>query len=75
MSEYSPAWAPHVTGTYGERVPDGDGGWEEQKVHIVCSECGAKWVATCTSGNPRSHVTQFAKAHAHRDPLLGKLRS
>lgn len=67
---YSPAWAPHVEGSYPERVVDPETGEAEpQLVRMRCGVCGDEHRVLCSSGAVRQWVLQFAKVHLHRDPL------
>lgn len=68
---YTPQWAPHVTGTFPEKVIDEDGQHEPQLVRMSCSICNATHQVTCTSGATRQHIQTFAVVHAHRDPMRG----
>jgi hypothetical protein len=69
-SEWSPTWAPHVKGIYPSRTFDPITGQpDEQKISIQCQICGATWQVICTSGLVRSHISNFAKSHLHRDPF------
>ncbi len=72
--DWSPPWAPHVKGSYTVRVRGESGFCEPQKIRMQCDfelepgrTCGATWQTVCTSGNVRSHINNFAKAHAHQD--------
>lgn len=73
--EWSPPWAPHVKGKYTPRKRGDEGFCEPQTVLMVCTHkdpetgklCGANWQTKCSSGNVRSHINNFAKAHAHKD--------
>ena len=75
LIEWSPPWAPHVLGRYTPRERDEVTGLcEAQQVFMVCrfrnpdgTLCGQTWQTTCASGNVRSHINNFAKAHAHKD--------
>lgn len=68
--KYSPHWAPHVDGSYTERVLDPEtGAPEKQWVHARCGICGEEMRRPCDSGRVRMHVANFALLHLHRDPL------
>lgn len=72
--EWRPPWALHVKGEYTPRERGPSGFCEPQRVRMVCEfelspgqRCGQTWQTTCASGNVRSHINNFAKAHAHFD--------
>lgn len=73
--QWSPAWAPHVLGSYTERVRDpGTGLCEPQHITMLCGfrhadgkVCGAAWQTTCATGNVRGHINRFAQVHAHKE--------
>jgi ribosomal protein S27AE len=68
--ESSPACAPHVTGRYPPRRYDPQvGGFETVTVELSCSKCGDVHKVACSSGQPRSHVANYAVVHLHRDAL------
>lgn len=68
--EWRPDWAKHVLGRFTRRTVDPDTRLPEpQKVEIKCEQCGATWQVQCSSGLVRNHINNFAKSHAHRDPL------
>ena len=66
---WSPPFAPHVDGRWTRRVLAEDGTTEPQKVEMVCTHCGDKWQATCSTGLVHGHVQKFALLHLHRDVL------
>lgn len=67
MPDWSPQWAPWVTGSWPERVIDPETGEAEvQLVQLVCSKCSATFQVPCTSGAVRKHVQAFALVHSHR---------
>ncbi len=67
---YSPRWASHVVGTYDVRTFDPEtGAPSEQRIDILCRQCGVSHVVFCQTGNVREHVAIFARIHAHRDPM------
>jgi hypothetical protein len=68
---YRPKWAPHVAGSYTEREFDPEERrYLPQQWQASCEVCRAQhgpvW---CESGLVRDHVSTFALAHLHRDPL------
>lgn len=75
--EWSPSWAPHVKGRYTRRTVDEVTRMPEpQQVRIVCTHrddegkmCGETWQTSCSSGNVRRHIQNFAMNHIHKDPL------
>lgn len=69
--EFRPRWASHVLGEYTERTVDTETMIPEpQKWKATCEICKETWgPATCDSGMVRSHISKFAIAHAHRNPL------
>jgi hypothetical protein len=71
MSEqtYSPEWAPHVTGRYSPRKHDKGGDPVPMTVLMTCSKCGAGRRVNSATGQVRSAICRFARAHLHRDPL------
>lgn len=70
MPTYSPTWAPHVVGTYPERVIDRETGEADpQLVEMVCTICRDTHRVKCTTGAVRQWILRFAANHIHRDPL------
>jgi hypothetical protein len=69
VEQWTPPFAPHVTGTYERRTFDEDGMPLEQKVTADCSKCGGHWEGHCSTGQVRTHIARFATVHLHRDPL------
>ena len=70
---YSPAFAPHVLGTYTPREYDPIAAKHEpQTVRATCTKCGEVYgPAECASGRVRQHVDAWAVAgHLHRDPMI-----
>ena len=68
--EFRPRWAPHVKGEHTARVVDERGVPEPQRWKCTCEVCGAiHGPVVCDSGMVRKHISNFAIAHAHRDPL------
>ena len=65
---YSPLYALHVKGRYTPREYV-DGKHEPQIVEAVCETCGQRYRAECRQGQPRAHVSRFARLHLHRHPL------
>jgi hypothetical protein len=70
---WGPAWAPHVQGSWEDRTLDEDGLPQEAHVEAACSECGATYQRTCTSGLMRDHIARFALVHVHRDSFTHPL--
>ena len=60
---WSPTFAPHVVGTFGERKLDDDGNPEPQRIEMVCNVCKATHRYDCTSGAVRSRISSFAASH------------
>lgn len=73
MPSYSPPWAPHVTGSYGERefeeANDGTMQLVPIRIDMSCSLCNATHRHVCPSGAVHQWIQRFALAHVHRDPM------
>lgn len=75
--EWSPAHVPHVKGRYRPRTYDPETGLPEpQDFEAECghvnehgSRCGGRRVGSCTSGQVRARIQEFAARHVHDDPL------
>lgn len=80
--EWSPAYAPHVVGSYERDREVGPSGMPDaQQIRAVCNVCkanckcprslpcgcGAEWRGSCNSGAVRQHISRFAALHLHRD--------
>jgi hypothetical protein len=65
-SHWSPQWASHVIGLFGERTEEG------QRYRCYCTICGIEHRGVCLTGAVRNHVTHFAAAHYHKDPFTAR---
>lgn len=63
--QWSPSWAPHVTGSYGEREFDDYGKPLEQRIDLRCSVCQDFHVHHCTTGAVRRRISYYASHHIH----------
>ena len=73
LVRYSPAFAPHVEGTYTPREYDPVlARHEPQTVRAKCTRCGEEYgPAECQSGRVRQHIDNWAVGnHLHRDPMI-----
>ncbi len=66
---WSPQNVPHVSGRYERRRWDASGLPLPQRVECECSVCRDRYVTQCTTGQVRVHISRFAMAHLHADPL------
>jgi hypothetical protein len=74
LTEWSPPFAPHVSGTWTPRTWDSYGHPEPQAVKCRCSICGEEWQTVCSSGLVREHVSRFGVVHLHREVIGERMR-
>jgi hypothetical protein len=64
---WSPRWCSHVVGVYPPREPNGEGGFDEQRIELTCSLCNDAIVAYCSTGNVKRKIANYASIHLHRE--------
>lgn len=55
---WSPLWAPHVAGEFGEPEPG-----EPRRIAVSCQQCGDAQILYCDSGNVRRKIAKYATLH------------